>query len=127
MNRPDILLISLMNWSLCETFISHFGAEDREEYLKLANIPSPMQMATDLSRSSDVPVKYLEQIFHTLLEEKPFASQNDRTALLLSLWVHQQLGRKLGADQIEGIIRTLKFRKSTTNQKVAMLMANLTT
>ncbi|MCF7801423.1 MAG: hypothetical protein K9N34_05325 [Candidatus Marinimicrobia bacterium] len=127
MNKPDILLVSLMNWTLCETFISHFGADDQEGYMKLANIPSPVQIATDLSRSGDVPVKYLERILSVLIENKPFASQNDRTALLLSLWVHQQLGRKLGADQIEAIIRTLKFRKSTTEQKVAMLMANLTT
>lgn len=127
MNRPDILLISLMNWSLCETFISHFGAENQEAYMQLANIPAPVQIATDLTRSGDVPVKYLERILTVLLEDKPFASQNDRTALLLSLWTHQQLGRKLAADQIEAIIRTLKFRKSTTEQKVAMLMANLTT
>ncbi|MCF7797764.1 MAG: hypothetical protein K9N11_06745 [Lentisphaeria bacterium] len=126
MNKPDILLVSLMNWTLCESFISHFGAESQDGYGKLAAIPSSEQIATDLSRSGDVPTKYLEQIFTTLIEVKPFASQNDRTALLLSLWVHQQLGRKLGADQIEAIIRTLKFRKSTTEQKVAMLMANLT-
>ena len=126
MNQPDILLISLMNWSLCETFIHRFGAENQDAYLKMAAIPTDQQISTDLTRTSDIPVEYLEQIFTVLLEDKPFDTQNDKTALLLSLWVHQQLGRKLAGEQIEAIIRTLKFRKSTIEQKVAMLMAGLT-
>jgi len=125
-NQPDILLISLMNWSLCETFISRFGAGNQEAYKSMASIPTQTQIATDLSRLSEIPVDYLEKIFCSLLEDKPFDTQNTRTALLLSLWVHQQMGRKIGSEQIEAIIRTLKFRKSTSEQKVAMLMAGLT-
>jgi len=123
--QPDILLISLMNWSLCEIFISRFGASKPENYKQLASISSDFQLSTDLTRSSEIPVTYLESIFTGLLEDLPFDTQNIRTALLLSLWVHHQTGRRLGSDQIEGIIRTLKFRKSSTAQKVSMLMAGL--
>lgn len=126
MKQPDILLISLMNWSLCEIFISRFGAGDKAAYKKLAAITSEYQLATDLSKSGVIPVQYLGNILFGLLESKPFDTQNTRTALLLSLWVHAQVGHRLGNDQIEGIIRTLKFRKSTTEQKVAMLLTGLT-
>lgn len=125
MKQPDILLISIMNWSLCEIFISRFGAGNVENYKQLASISSDFQISIDLTRSSEIPITYLEAIFSELLEGKPFDTQNIRTALLLSLWVHHQTGRRLGSDQIEGIIRTLKFRKSSTEQKVSMLMAGL--
>lgn len=125
MEKPDILLISLMNWCLSESFIQRFDIRDMDVYKQLTGIVGAVPIATDLARTSQAPVKYLRAIFRNLLEQRPFASQNIRTALLLSLWVHRQLGQRMGQDQIEAVVRTLKYRNSTTEQKLSMLMTGL--
>ena len=125
MKKPDILLISLMNWGLNESFIQRFDVRDMGAYKQLAGIVGDVSLATDLSRTGKAPVEYLGAIFHNLLESRPFASQNIRTALLLSLWVHRQLGRHMNNDQIEAVVRTLKYRNSTTEQKLNMLLTGL--
>ena len=125
MKNPDILLISLMNWSLNEAFILKYGIKSTDAFKQLTALGGDVQLATDLTRNSDAPVEYLESIFRCLLEDKPFMTQNTRTALLLSLWVHRQLGRRLNPDQIEAVIRTLKYSKSSTEQKLSMLLIGL--